>query len=206
MVKRLFSIAAAVALCGGLAMAQGRPAGGSTEGPSITTMRVGPGGGPMQGRHTQFFNMRVRDPMGDGPMMWFHGRGMGSWWKNPEVAQRIGLSDEQIQQLDKISQASRLKTIDLRADLEKAQVILAPMMQVYHPDEAQVLAQVDKVAQARAALEKEGVQTQLASRNVLTEEQWKKLHDTRMGFQRGFGRRGSQHFGMPPIPVPPASK
>ncbi len=139
-------------------------------------------------------------------MMWFHGRGMGQWWRNPEVAERIGLSDQQTQQLEKISQDSRLKMIDLRADLEKQEVILGPMLQTYHPDEAQVLAQVEKVSQARAALEKARVQTILASRGILTEEQWNKLKDTRPGFHQNFRRRGLGRPMRPWTPATPPSK
>ena len=201
MIKKLFSTAAVVVLFSGLAMAQAGSACGFTEGPGTTTVRVGPGGGFMQGSGPSLFRMRMMGGMGHGPMMWFHGRGMGQWWKNPEIAQRIGLTDQQTQRLDKIALDGRLKMIDLRADLEKEQVILGPMLQVYHPDEAQVLAQVDKVSQARAALEKQRVETMLATRNVLSEEQWKKLQDARMGFYRGFGPRRFQRPVGPRVPA-----
>ena len=118
------------------------------------------------------------------------------------MAERIGLSDQQKQQLGKISQDSRLKMIDLRADLEKQEVILGPMLQTYHPDEAQVLAQVEKVSQARAAVEKARVQTMLSTRGVLTEDQWNKLKDTRSVFHQNFRRRGP---GRPMRPQPPAT-
>ena len=147
--------------------------------------------------------MRMHGPMGPGNAMWFHRGGMGSWWNNPEIAEKIGLNDQQKQQLAKISLSSRLKMIDLRADLEKQQVILGPMLQTYHPDEAQVLAQVEKVSQARAAVEKQRVQTMLATRNVLTEDQWNKLKESRMTFHRTFRRQGFRHpmrRGTPPQP------
>src|SRR5208337_1966603 len=44
-------------------------------------------------------------------------------------------------------------------------------------DEAQVIAQIDKVAQARANLEKSNAQMLLAIRRVLTVDQWKILRD-----------------------------
>jgi Spy/CpxP family protein refolding chaperone len=169
------------------------------------TLRGGPGG-PMQERGGRVFEMRVRGPMGAGPRMWFHRWGMGQWWRNPEIAEKIGLSDQQKQQLEKISQDSRLKMIDLRADLEKQEVILGPMLQTYHPDEAQVLAQVEKVSQARAALEKARVQTMLASRSVLTEEQWNKLKDTRPAFHQNFRRRSLPRPMRPQTPATPQSK
>ncbi len=215
MMKRLLSVAAVLVLFGTVALAQDPPApgpvegpdppalqGGPAEGPDAVTMPGGPGG-LMRGRT---FEMRTRGPMGSGNVMWYHRGGMGSWWRNPEVAERIGLSGQQKEQLEKISQASRLKSIDLRADLEKQQVILGPMLQSYHPDEAGVLAQVDKVSQARAALEKERVQSMLATRSVLTEEQWNKLKESRMGFHRSFRRRDVQRHMGPRMPVTPPSK
>lgn len=193
MVKKLFGTAIAIAVFGGVLMAQAGPGFAGRQ--STATVRTGPG--PMSG-------MRM---MGHGPnMMWFHRRGMGQWWRNPQIAKKIGLSEQQISQLEKIHQDGQLKMIDLRANLEKQQVLLRPMLQAYHPNETQVLAQVDRVSQARAAVAKARIQTMLASRNVLTEEQWKQVQDWRMGFHRGFGRRGF----MPPrgrqMPATPPSQ
>lgn len=215
MVKKLLSIAAVIALFTSIAMAQEQSEevvvqgpdtaaaqsgsqAGPMGGPGNVWWHRGPGSGLMQGRT---FNMRVRGPMGGGGM-WFHGWGMGQWWRNPDVAEKIGLSDQQKQQLEKISQDGRLKMIDLRANLEKQQVILGPMLRTYHPDEAAVLAQVDKVSQARAALEKQRIQTMLATRGVLTEEQWNKLQSSRMEVRQTFVRRG---FRGPMRTQPPAA-
>lgn len=204
MKKQLFSIVAAVAMCSAVALGQGGPSpvamqqSGFMGGPGAAMMRGGGG--------RQFIEMRTRGPMGGGPMLWHRGHRMGPWWMNPEVAHKIGLSSEQKQQLEKISQDGLLRMIDLRANLEKQQVILRPMMQTYHPNEAEVLAQVEKVSMARTALEKARIQTMLASRNVLTEEQWTKLKDMRMPFRHTFmRRRGPMHHPMmPQKPMPPS--
>ena len=200
MLKIFASVVASVTVFSGLAMAQMGPARGFAGGPSIVTAQSGPGGGCMGGPMRSFGRTEMFIRRGRGPGMGFHGWGMRSWWTNPMIAQKIGLSDQQKQQLEKIHQDGQLKMIDLRADLEKQEVILGPMMRVFHPDQAQVLAQVDKVSQARAALQKARVETMLASRNVLTEEQWTKLQQTRMGFQGAFGRRGFRGPGGPDGP------
>jgi Spy/CpxP family protein refolding chaperone len=218
MVKKLLGIAAVIALFTSIAIAQEQTEEVVVQGPDTTAVQPGPQGGgmgpgPMRwharpgsgfmgGPGSRTFDIRVRGPMGGGPMMWFHGRGMGQWWRNPDVAERVGLNDQQKQQLEKISQDSRLKMIDLRANLEKQQVILGPMLQTYHPEEAAVLAQVEKVSQARAAVEKQRVQTMLACRSVLTEEQWNKLKSSRMEVRRTFVRRG---FRGPMRNQPPAT-
>ena len=206
MVKKLLSIAAVLVLFSVVALAQEAPGGGPAGGPGPMALQEGRGGPmPRSGSHT--FNIRVRGPMGNGPRMWFHRAGMGEWWNNPEVAQRIGLSEQQKQQLGKISLDSRLKMIDLRADLEKQQVILGPMLQTYHPDETAVLAQVEKVSQARAALEKQRVQTMLESRSVLTEDQWNQWKNGRMVYRRSFGRRVFHGpVRQPTAPTTPQSK
>ena len=206
MVKRLVSIAAVLALFSTVALAQEGQTSATVDGPDTVAVQAGPGAGDMLGPGPRFFEERTGGPMGRGNVMWFHRGGMGSWWSNPRIAEEIGLNDQQKQQLEKISQAGQLKMIDLRADLEKQQVILGPMLQTYHPDESQVLEQVEKVSQARAALEKERVQTMLAARNVLTEEQWNKLKDSRMTFHRSFRGRGFQRHMGPPMPDTPPSK
>jgi Spy/CpxP family protein refolding chaperone len=165
-------------------------------------MRQGRLGGMPGGPGT--FNIRVRGRMRAGPMRRFHRRGTGEWWRNPEIAEKIGLSDQQKQQLEKISLDGRLKMIDLRANLEKQHVILGPMLRAFHPNEAQVLAQIETLSQAQAALEKERVQTMLDSRSVLTEDQWNKLKNVRMEFRRGFGRRNFRNPMRPQTPAPPA--
>ncbi len=215
MLKRLLSIVAVLALFSTVALAQDPPAGGTMDGPDTAVVQGGPAEGPgavmMRGgpggmMRGQTFEMRTRGPMGPGRMMWGHHGRMGSWWRNPEVAERIGLSGQQKEQLEKISQDSRLKMIDLRADLEKQQVIMEPMLESYHPDEAQVLEQVDKLSRARAAVEKERIQTMLATRSVLTEDQWNKLKESRMGFHRGFQRHGFSRSMRRETPPAPPSK
>lgn len=202
MIKKLFGTAAAIALFGGMLMAQAGPGGGF--GQSATTVRTGPAGGFMQGPGPMM-RMRMMGRMEHGPMMWSRRMGMGRWWKNPQIAQRIGLSEQQVQQLEKIHQDGQLKMIDLRANLQKQQVLLRPTLQAYHPNETQVLAQLDKVSQARAAVMKAHIETMLSSRNVLTEEQWNKLQDWRMRFGRGFGQRGFQRpGGRRTAPTPPS--
>lgn len=181
--KTLMSSVGMVVMSCGLAMAQAGPG-------SMFIRTGGPEGGPLPppGNVTYF---RARMRMG-GPM--------GEWWKNPELAQKIGLSDQQTQQLDKISYDSQLKMIDLRATLEKEQLMLGQMLQADHPNENEVLGQVDKVSQARAAIERARVQRMLAIRNVLTVEQWQKLKAARMQFHRGFGM-GAGRFGGRGMPM-----
>jgi len=180
-----------------LAVAQGPPQGVGAGGP-------GGDEGPrpqMRREHGEGF---MRGPGSGGR----HGggmHGMGKWWKNSDLAQRIGLTDAQSQQIEKIFQEHRLQLIDLHAGLEKQEALLEPMMESDHPDEAQVNSQIDRIAQARGALEKSNAQMLLGVRRVLSVEQWKKLHQGmsemhRMGPGRDGPGRGGPGDGPPGKP------
>ncbi|MBZ5553766.1 MAG: periplasmic heavy metal sensor [Acidobacteriia bacterium] len=126
-------------------------------------------------------------------------RGPGKWWKNSELMQKLGVRDDQIQRIEKIFQDQRLQLIDLHAALDKQEAILEPLVEADQPDESQVFAQIDKVAQARANLEKSNAQMLLAIRRVLTVDQWKQLRD-----QPGIApNRGGRGFGPPAPPAAP---
>jgi Spy/CpxP family protein refolding chaperone len=99
----------------------------------------------------------------------------GKWWTRPEMAQRLGLADDQIKKMDEIFLQFRLKSIDLNASVQKEETIMEPLVGVDPPDEAKILAQIDKLAQARAELEKTNARMLLGIRRLLTQEQWKKL-------------------------------
>jgi len=113
----------------------------------------------------------------------------GRWWNNPEVAQKVGLSTDQQKKMDDIFQQSRLKLIDQHAAVEKEETILEPLLSAEQPDETRVLAQIDKVAQARAELEKANARMLLGLRSVLTTAQWKTLQTLGPGDRPG--RRGA---------------
>jgi Spy/CpxP family protein refolding chaperone len=77
--------------------------------------------------------------------------------------------------MDDIFQQNRLKLIDLNATLQKEEITLEPLVASDSPDEPKILSQIDRVAQARAELEKANAPFLLGIRRVLTQEQWKKL-------------------------------
>lgn len=105
----------------------------------------------------------------------FHMGPGGRWWDNPDFAQKIGITPEQQKKMDDIFQQSRLALIDLHAAVEKQETILDPLVSADQPNESQILAQIDKVAQSRAELEKANARMLLGLRGVLTADQWKKL-------------------------------
>jgi Spy/CpxP family protein refolding chaperone len=89
--------------------------------------------------------------------------------------QRLGLTSDQQKKMDDVFQQSRLKLIDLNAAVQKEELIMEPLVGAEQPDEAKIVAQIDKVAQARAELEKANARMLLGIRRVLTQDQWNKL-------------------------------
>ncbi len=99
----------------------------------------------------------------------------GRWWTRPEAAERLGLTADQIKKMDDLFQQHRLKSIDLNAAVRKEEAIMEPLVSAEQPDETRILAQIDKITQARAELEKANVRMLLGIRRLLTPEQWIKL-------------------------------
>ena len=115
------------------------------------------------------------------------GRGMGRWWWNPQMVQTLGVNSDQQKKMDDIFQQHRLQLIDLTATVEREEVTLQPLMAADQPDEPKIIAQIDKVAQARAELEKANARMLLGIRRVLTPDQWKKLQAETPRLGRGPG-------------------
>jgi Spy/CpxP family protein refolding chaperone len=130
----------------------------------------------------------------------------GHWWNNPATIEKLKLTDAQRKQMDEILQKHRETLVDLRGNLEKAELVMEPLMREDQPNEAKILAQIDKVAQARAELEKANARFLLGLRSKLTPEQWKLLeterasrHEERRGWEPGGpGRGGREPGGMRP--------
>jgi periplasmic protein CpxP/Spy len=168
----------------GIAVAAlGMAVGASAQGPG---QMGGPGaGGPGEGIHRPPFERA------------FGGHGVeGRWWNNPKVIERLKLTDDQRKAFDQILLNHREKLIDLRANVEKAELAMEPLVQSDQPNEGAILAQIDKLAQARAELEKANARYLLALRGKLTPEQWKQVQEFRANRVReGWGPGGRRPNG-----------
>ncbi len=122
----------------------------------------------------------------------------GRFWNNPRVVERLKLTDVQCKEFEEIFMQHREKLIDLRASLQKAELALEPLVRDSQPNETKILAQIDKVAQARAELEKANAAYLLAIRGKLTTEQWAQVQSDRanraQGRGMGQGRQGQGNW------------
>lgn len=146
-----------------------------------------PVGGPGFGGHRPPFE-RALGPQGD----------RGRWWNNPKMVAMLKLTDDQRKAMDEVLFQHREKLIDLRAGVQKAELEMEPLMKADEPNEAKILAQIDKLAQARAELEKANARFLLALKGKLTPEQWKQVQAIRANRRQergGWGRNGEGRGG-----------
>ena len=139
-------------------------------------------------------------------------RDMGKWWQDSELAKKLGLSENQIAQLNNIFYNHRLKLIDDGAEMEKADLKLQNLLDEDIPNEGQVSTQVDQVLAARGSLEREYTMMNLDLRKVLTVEQWRQLKTIRnehgpegnVFFYKKLqpGPGGPEAVPLPPMPPP----
>jgi Spy/CpxP family protein refolding chaperone len=129
---------------------------------------------PMAGQHIEKMD-QGRGGWGEGMHSGVRLGPPGMWWHNPDLIQKLTLTPDQQKRMDDILQQSRLQLIDLRANVEKQELLMEPMLAANPPDTNKVLAQIDHTAQARAELEKANAKMLLSIRNVLTPDQWTKL-------------------------------
>jgi Spy/CpxP family protein refolding chaperone len=122
----------------------------------------------------------------------------GRWWNNPRTIERLKLTDDQRKAFDQILQDHREKLIDLRANVQKAELAMEPLVSSDQPNESAILGQIDKLAQARAELEKANARYLLALRSKLTPDQWKQVQEFRQNRgHEGWGQDGRrpEHMG-----------
>jgi periplasmic protein CpxP/Spy len=172
--------------------------------------------------------LQAQNPTPDsGPPLLPHGKSgrmmvhheMGQWWKNPEIATKLQLTDAQVTQLNQVFFDHKMRLIDYGADMEKQDLKLQNLLDADQPNESQVSAQVDQVLAARGKLEREFTMLSLNLRKVLSLDQWRQLKTMRgdagpggriMRFKQQFGGPGGRPGGdpgspdMPPPPPPGA--
>jgi Spy/CpxP family protein refolding chaperone len=121
----------------------------------------------------------------------------GRWWDDPALSRKLGLTPKQQKKMDEIFNTSRLKLIDLFASVQREEAILEPLVDADPPDENKILAQIDRLAEARAGLEKTIGRMLIDLRLQLTHDQWVKLKAERPPLHDMQGGPGGPNLGLP---------
>lgn len=124
----------------------------------------------------------------------------GRWWTNPRLVEYLKLTEEEQKAMNGILLQHRERLIDLRAGLQKADLKLEELVGEEKPEETAILAQIDRVAQARAELEKANARYLLAIWSKMTPEQRTLIRQYRANNHPGpwGGYRPGQETGQHP--------
>ena len=132
-------------LLGGLMARAQRGGGGGGMGGPGGGMMGGRGGGEMGG-----MNRLQSQPLRSEPQITLGGR----WWDDKKTVKSLNLRSDQQQRMDGIFEANRGNLISLNENLQREQERFVAMPREDLQDETKVFAAIDRVAQARADLEK----------------------------------------------------
>ena len=129
--------------------------------------------------------------------------GIGTWWQDSKVAQKLQLTDNQIMQLNQIFTQHRLNLHSSVQEEQKANQALENLLATEQPDDEQVNAQVEQVLAARNKLQREFTTMNVDFRKVLTLDQWKELKAMHQEHMRTFIRKGGPGSKVLAVPDGP---
>ncbi len=121
----------------------------------------------------------------------------GKWWKHPEVLENINLTEEQIQKIEKISDASMRNIIVLEARFKIAKLDLESLLDQIDEEKLDLNAiekQISIVNSIKGELEKERIMMLARIRNVLPKETIQRLQKIRWKFRKGTRKKRKHSF------------
>lgn len=122
----------------------------------------------------------------DGRGMWQRDRGPGIGHLLM-VGGKIGLTDEQEDQLEQLQVDFKMEQIDRKAEMQKAQVQLRTLMRDDNAAERDVFRMIDDLSRMKADMQKMRYTHRLQIHSILTEEQIEKMKELRQE-RRGDGQ------------------
>jgi Spy/CpxP family protein refolding chaperone len=99
----------------------------------------------------------------------------GVWWTDPLLLSRLGLTDDQKAKIDNAFEKHRQSIVSSRERLRNEEAQHARLLAADPVDEQAVLAQIDRVVQARGQMERASAAMNLEVRGYLTPAQWAQL-------------------------------
>ena len=160
---RYVALGVLVALGGAIAYAQGHGPGGGPGGPpGMGGMMGGPRGGEMN-RNNIIIAPRTRTE----PQLSLPGR----WWDDRKTVKTLNLRSDQQHRMDDIFNAGKGNLNTLFENLQHEQQRFVSMSPEDLQDETKVFAEIDRVAQCRAELEKANFHLLLQIRGEMDPDQ-----------------------------------
>ena len=108
----------------------------------------------------------------------------GKWWENERLATRIGLTDEQTEEITSLVYDHALEMVDLSAAVKRAELEMANLVRQAEFDSDEVRVAFAEFQRARQALERQRFEMLLSVRGVLTTEQWVQIQEIMQEMRR----------------------
>lgn len=118
-----------------------------------------------------------------------------TWWTDTALMTRLGLTDLQKSRIESTFQAYRPNLAVAKATLESEEAQLSRLLAAESINRSAVQLQINKVIQARAAMESVNAAMSLDMREQLTRAQWEQLQTLPPSGGRGGGGRGGVPSG-----------
>ena len=118
------------------------------------------------------------------------------WWRDPQLANAVNLSTDQVAALEKISKDAGDEAEKLDRDAGVAVRDLRTMLESDKPAEGDIIAAGNRIREMRNSLFDRQLKMLAAERVVLTKQQWQTLQD-QLQSQRMDRRRGGDRGGYP---------
>ena len=106
-------------------------------------------------------------------------KGMYAWWGRPEIRRDLNLTPQQQRQIQFTVRQFRPRLIDIRAEVEKAEIDLQAQFDHDPVDAARTNQAIDRLISARSDLTRALSELSLKLRLVLNEQQWEQLQRRR---------------------------
>lgn len=115
----------------------------------------------------------------------------GKWWRRPELIQVLNLSDDQQDRLEAIFRGAAPDLIDMKAEVDKADIALRGELDRPTLDRAAINQIAVRLMAARGKLFDRELMMLVEMRGVLNEQQWNRLRNTLDKIERN-GQRPAQ--------------
>ncbi|MDP8222754.1 MAG: hypothetical protein P9L99_05285 [Candidatus Lernaella stagnicola] len=120
-----------------------------------------------------------------------HGMGLGPFWNDPEVREKLDLSENQIAELEAVHDQTRRDIIELAADMQKARLDFQDAMDNGRIDLDAAKRAAGIVNEAHLSIMLRQIEHRAAVQGVLTDAQVEKLSEVKP-MRRHRQRRGVQ--------------
>ena len=108
-------------------------------------------------------------------------KGFYAWWSKPVITRQLNLTNAQRQQIRSTVMQYRPHLIDVRAEVNKAELELQAQFDQDQVDQNKANQAIERLIAARSDLTRTLSQMSLKLRTVLTEQQWRDLERLRPG-------------------------